>query len=110
MRYSAYNVEITIIEVGKENIDPACNRDIRLKRRFEFGKSTTGYGNDMSMTIEDFIGRILEVIDLRYDKSFKIKTPESYIADYIYNKWSGENSAWDVVELRIKADKRTKLY
>ncbi len=73
----------------------------------EFGKSNSGYGNDMYLAITGREYRGIKttfenVYDIRYDTSFNRKKPELYLAGWVYKYWTGENGSWKVQKLAIE--------
>lgn len=98
-----FNLYITI--VNPEN----SKQTRKLELTATFGKSNSGYGNDTYLTVKSmYAGNFEQMIDIRYDKSFDAEAPEVYVANWVYNYWSGKNGSWDVKELKIIRDDRFK--
>jgi hypothetical protein len=85
-------------------ISPDLTERNELKLKVVFAKSNSGYGNDTYMRVNGRDGNSFEQLyDIRYDKNFSSKRPEVYIANWAYNYWSGENGAWSITGISIKA-------
>lgn len=96
---SRFNLSIIIA-----NDTGTDKKELKLVARFL--KSNSGYGNDTYLSIESSDGKGLDwCYDLRYD-DFDIKQPETFLAKWAYNYWTGENGSYDIKSLKITHDDR----
>ena len=92
-----FNINITIFNP----------KDKKVKRELKyvaiFVKTENSYGNGYYLHIENREGKqyFEQNFDLRYDTTFNPELAEVYLANWVYNTWTGKNNSYDVADLRI---------